>query len=242
MAGVYDDTAGIERLHTSTVKLEGAQLSIANDEWSWLFQCDALVEHLAAAGVDQWTGRIDEVFPDFDCFAQRCCAHSEFEPSLGRYGRWLNGLVQWDWWDFGGGFNGRITGQVRMPGAARAAVSSGPSALRDALRNIVDCLQKALDQEPPPSFDVRADENVELVATLLADLRAGRPHATPSALVLPPGSVPDAMRWIDSWPHLSPQNAPEALGLAPDATFPDILEAAYARFHDHWAAAIAYHH
>jgi hypothetical protein len=64
----------------------------------------------------------------------------------------------------------------------------------------------------------------------------------PNALVLPPGSCADANRWFDGieWHEISPGTR-RFLGAPPDADFAALLRAAYDRFADHVAAAVAYH-
>ena len=54
--------------------------------------------------------------------------------------------------------------------------------------------------------------------------------------------VTDHSRWLDAWPELGPLRAFGWLGLEADATWSMVVEAAYARFHDHWVAGVAYHH
>ena len=121
-------------------------------------------------------------------------------------------------------------------------MSSGPSHGRSVLANLEDQLGAALGQEPVAEIDVLSNRNVELVATLLADARAGREHAFPGALVLPPGAVEDGSRWLDTWPEIGPAKAFAWLGVPPDAGWEALVGTAYARFEDHWAAGVAYHH
>jgi hypothetical protein len=61
-------------------------------------------------------------------------------------------------------------------------------------------------------------------------------------LVLPPGAVEDSLRWLHEWPKLGPEGAFTWLGLPSEARWAAIITAAYARFKDHWAAGVAYHH
>jgi hypothetical protein len=89
---------------------------------------------------------------------------------------------------------------------------------------------------------VQTDQNIELVATLLEDARADRENACPGTLVLPPGTLEDRLRWLDTWPDLEPHAAFAWLGLSSEASWEDIVRAVYARFADHWAARVAYHH
>jgi hypothetical protein len=71
-----------------------------------------------------------------------------------------------------------------------------------------------------------------MVATLLAD----------ASLLLPPGEVDDNLRWLRTWPEIGPQETFAWLSLPSDASWKNIVEAAYSRFEDHWAAGIACHH
>ena len=58
----------------------------------------------------------------------------ERHPETGAYGRWLNPLGRWDWWDLGGRFDGRIIGEpARSAGRGAAQVSSGESRGRTLL-------------------------------------------------------------------------------------------------------------
>ncbi len=90
--------------------------------------------------------------------------------------------------------------------------------------------------------DVRNDRNIEMVATLLNDAREGRGNAFPATLVLPPGTVEDSLRWLKTWPEMGPREAFKWLGLVSHASWNEIVAATFARFEDHWAAAVAYHH
>jgi hypothetical protein len=193
-------------------------------------------------GLRSWSIRFaDEM--ELDSFFDRFGARLERHPGTGAYGRWLNPLGQWDWWDLGGRFDGRIIGDQQMAqGRGVAEVSSGPNRGRTILVNIGDVLADALGQNPLPVLDVRNDRNIEVVATLLGDAREGRENAYPATVVLPPDSVEDSLRWLNGWPEMGPQKAFTWLGAAADARWREIVEAAYSRFEDHWAAAIAYHH
>jgi hypothetical protein len=110
------------------------------------------------------------------------------------------------------------------------------------MARVEDRLSEALGQEPFVMVDVQNDLNVEMVATLLEDARAGRENAYPGSLVLPPGEVDDRLRWIDTWPELGPEQAISWLDLSSEASWTAIVSAAYARFENCWAAGVAYHH
>ncbi len=108
--------------------------------------------------------------------------------------------------------------------------------------NIENRLAEALGQEPFETLDVQTDQKIELVAILLQDARSNRANACPSTRVLPPGTLVDRLQWLDTGPDLNPQEAFARLVLSPQAGWDAIVRAVYARFEDHWAAGVAYHH
>ena len=194
-------------------------------------------------GLRRWRVRFADTM-DLATFHERFAHGVPRAPATGGYGRWLNPLGRWDWWDLGGCFDGWIIGEPdRGRGRPASRVSSGDNAGRRLLANMQDALGKALGQEAPAVFDVRSDRNIELATTLLADMRASADlgPVTDGAMVLPPGSVEDACRWVADWPSLGPAAALADLGLDPDASLRAVLEAAYARFEHHWVAGVAYH-
>jgi hypothetical protein len=177
----------------------------------------------------------------FDRFVTGLERQQASVPGAARFGRRLNPLGRWDWWDLGGRFDGRILGERRRHARTASAVSSGPSAGRAILGNVHTALDRALGTEPEPELEIRTDDNVEMVSRLLEDARAGSDHAFPGAVLLPPGSLADGLRWIDSWPRPGPAEALASLGLPEDAPWNAVVASAYARFPDHWAACVAYH-
>jgi hypothetical protein len=199
-------------------------------------------EEMKRRCVQHWSVRFaDEM--GLDEFFDRFSARAERQPDSGAFGRWLNPLGRWDWWDLGGRFDGWIIGDRQGPEGRRVAeVSSGPVRGRTILANLYNALTDALGQDPPPLVEVQNDRNIEMVATLLEDARQGRGSARPATLVLPPGVVEDRLRWLDAWPEPGPRQAFEWLGLAADAAWEEVVQTAYARFEDHWAAGVAYHH
>ncbi len=209
--------------------------------------CDVFVDlkqvqrEMEHRGLQSWNVRFaDEM--DLDTFHERFGSELERHPANGGYGEWHNPLGHWDWWDLGGRFDGAIIGdRKRRSGRGVARINSGVNRGRQILSNVEFALGKALGQTPDAHFDVRTDRNVELVTTLLEDVRAGRENAQPGSFVLPPGAVDDGLRWLDSYPAPGPVTALAWLGLSADATWPQVAEAVYARFHDHWAAGVAYH-
>lgn len=199
-------------------------------------------EEMKRRGVRHWRVRFaDEM--GLDEFFDQFSARAERQPDSGAFGRWLNPLGRWDWWDLGGRFDGWIIGDRQgREGRRVAEVSSGPAGGRTILVNLANALTDALGQDPPPLVEVQNDRNIEMVATLLEDAREGRENARPASLVLPPGVVEDRLRWLDTWPELGSREAFEWLGLAADAAWEEVVQAAYVRFEDHWAAGVAYHH
>jgi hypothetical protein len=209
---------------------------------SWFIDTGSVCSEMRRSGLQQWNVRFADTM-DLDEFYERFGRKLERHAETGAFGRWLNPLGHWDWWDLGGRFDGQIMGD-RRSGAGRsiAQVSSGPSRGRSILANVEDYFADALGQEPIPSLDVQTDQNIELVTTLLEDARAGRENAYPGSLVLPPGAVQDSLRWLHEWPELGPEGTITWLGLSSEAGWATIVTAAYARFEDHWAAGVAYHH
>ncbi|MGA3400955.1 MAG: hypothetical protein ABSC95_17190 [Acetobacteraceae bacterium] len=209
---------------------------------SWFIDTGNIRAEMRLGGLRQWRVRFADTM-DLDEFYERFGRKLERHPETGAFGRWLNPLGHWDWWDLGGRFDGHIIGDRRSgEGRSIAQVSSGPNRGRSILANVENRLAEALGQEPIPSLDVQTDQNIELVTTLLADARAGRENAYPGSLVLPPGAVEDSLRWLHDWPKLGPEAAFTWLGLPAEAGWAAIVTAAYARFEDHWAAGVAYHH
>ena len=171
---------------------------------------------MARRNVDRWNVRFADIEPDIETFATRFLAPFERHPVTGGFGHSLNPLGRWDYWELGGRFDGVITGQLKRPEQARSGVTSGPSQIRDAIATIQSALAEALDQQLPGVIDVETDENVELVSRLRLDLQDETPRL-PGVLVLPPGSAPDPLRWIATWPQIGPSDALVDLDLPLDA-------------------------
>ena len=196
---------------------------------------------MVARDLDRWAIRFRDVEPDPEAFAARFLRHLERHAATGGYGRWLNPLGRCDWWDLGGRFDGRIQGERRRPGRTASVVSSGPNAGRAVLGNIERTLSAALGTDPSPELIVEADANVELVSRLLDDARTGSDHAIPQAVVLPPGSCEDRLRWITACSRLRPEESLAMLDLPSDANWPAVVTRCYERYANHWAAGVAYH-
>lgn len=241
----HDETAALRDAHrtqfTFTEKATGGLQIEGNHQASWFIDTSKVQDEMRRHGIERWSVCFADRM-DLDAFHAGLGRRLERHPVTGCYGRWLNPLGRWDWWDLGGRFDGYIIGDQARGAARRAAqISSGESRGRSILANVEAVLGDALGQAPTPEVDVRSDRNIELVATLLADAQAGRDHAYPSALVLPPGAAEDRLRWLDTWPELGPADAFAWLGQPPGAGWPAVVEAAYARSPDHWAVAVAYH-
>ena len=241
----HDETAALRQAHEASFTFtdkDGGGLQIeGGHQTSWYLDTGKVRDEMRRRGVQRWPVRFADTM-DLAAFHSGFTTRLERHPATGGYGRWLNPLGRWDWWDLGGRFDGRIVGEpARGAGRTAAQISSGESRGRTILANIGAALEDALGQEPAEEVDVRTDRNIELVATLLTDAQAGRNHAYPSALVLPPGAAEDRLRWLDTWPDPGPAEAFARLGLPPGAGWPAVVEAAYARFADHWAAGVAYH-
>ena len=209
---------------------------------TWYLSTEKVLDEMRRLGLWSWSVRFADTM-DINEFHDRFSKGLDRHPNTGAFGRWLNPLGRWDWWDLGGRFDGCIIGD-RRPGTGRsvAKLSSGANPGRIVLANIEDRLAEALGQEPFETLDVRTDQNIELVATLLEDARSDRENACPSSLVLPPGALEDRLRWLDTWPDLGPQEAFAWLSLSSQKGWDAIVGAVYARFADHWAAGVAYHH
>jgi hypothetical protein len=163
-------------------------------------------------GVQRWSVCFADAM-DLEAFHTGFTTRLERHPVTGGYGRWLNPLGRWDWWDLGGRFDGRIIGErARSAGRSTAQISSGESRGRSVLANLGTLLEDALGQAPAAEVDVRSDRNIELVATLLTDAQARRDHAYPSALILPPGVAEDRLRWLE--PGRTPARRRPSPGLA----------------------------
>jgi len=243
-----DETEDVSRLHEADlvvteqssggVRIEGGD--------GWHLDIDAVRAEMRLLGVRRWAVRFADLDPDvgrfFDRFVRGLERHPATSRGIARFGRWLNPLGRWDWWDLGGRFDGRMLGERRRQGRTASAVSSGPTAGRAILGNLHEALDRALGAEPQPALEVRTDDNVELVSRLLEDAQAGLDHAFPGAVLLPPGSLGDRLRWIDSWPRVGPAEALAWLGLSEETPWNAVVAAAYGRFPDHWAACVAYHH
>jgi hypothetical protein len=242
----HDETDELRLMHEAphifTEQDQGGLRIEGNFDSSWLIDIGNVRSEMRLRGLRQWRVRFADTM-DLAEFYERFGCGVERHPETRGFGRWLNPLGRWDWWDLGGRFDGHIVGDRRArEGRSVAQISSGPTRGRTILANVEGHFAEVLGQQPIPLLDVRTDQNIELVTTLLQDARSGRENAYPGSLVLPPGAVEDSMRWVDEWPTLGPAEALGWLGLPPEAGWAAVVTAAYARFEDHWAAGVAYHH
>lgn len=237
-----DDTEHVRALHTASwvfTDQDGGGFRIEGGA-HWHLDFRAIRDEMARRGLRRWAVRFCDAEPDLASFVERFVEDLERHPITDGFGRWLNPLGRWDWWDLGGRFDGRITGERRLHRRPASGISSGPNRGRDVLANVHRTLEQALGSGPPVEVDVRADDNVEMVSRLLEDARSDLDHAFPNAVLLP-GSVEDRLRWLGSWPEVGPVDTLAFLGLAGATPWKEVVVAAYDRFADHWAAGIAYH-
>jgi hypothetical protein len=235
----FDDaTESLRRLHCTKFQYnsDGSIRWRDSDASSFDLRLLKLSEHMAACQLGEFEGTFAELEPDFDAFVRRFTDFNQRDPDTSRYGRWLNPVGYWDWWELGGRFNGAITGD-RRPAGAEQIISSGPSRGRAILGNVVAALGASADDEK-----AEIEANIELVASLklAADRNAG--HALPTALVLPMDCCTDEDRWFDrvEWHEIRPGTR-AFLGAPADADFPRLVRAAYDRFSELAAAGVAYH-
>jgi hypothetical protein len=231
----FDDaTKDLRLLHGARFRYnpDGSLRWLAGDAAaSYDLSLTALSEHMKACRLDSFEGTFAEIEPDFDTFVQRFTRYARVDAATGRYGRWLNPIGYWDWWELGGRFNGASTGE-RRPAGAEPTISSGPSPGRAILGNVV----RALGGQPSPERS-EIEMNVELVESLKGAGERLESRGLPTAVVLPLGACVDEDRWFDrvGWHKIRPGTR-EFLGAAEDADFAALLRAAYAKFPDHAAA------
>src|SRR6266853_1320738 len=105
----FDDaTEALARLHRTKFRYN------SDHSVRWLDSDDAalsfdlrllkLSEHMAACRLSEFEGTFAELEPDFDAFVRRFTDFDHRDPDTSRYGRWLNPVGHWDWWELGGHF------------------------------------------------------------------------------------------------------------------------------------------
>ena len=232
-----DATDRLARLHRAKFRFnaDGSLGWLGGDHTpSFDLRLTELKEHLAACRLDTFEGTFAEIEPDFDAFV---CKHTDYrvrDPTTGRYGRWLNPIGYWDWWELGGRFNGAITGERRTAGAEQA-ISSGPNSGRAILGNIVETLGSTAQQE-----EAAIEANVEMVETLNLAGHRGNEHEQMTAIVATIGCCADEERWFDriDW-HEIKLGTRYALEPPDDADFRRLAQAAFERFSGLAAAGVA---
>ena len=235
-----DPTEALARLHRTKFRYN------SDHSVRWLDSDDAalsfdlrllkLSEHMAACRLSEFEGTFAELEPDFDAFVRRFTDFNQRDPDTSRYGRWLNPVGHWDWWELGGRFNGAITCD-RRPAGAEQIISSGPNRGRAILGNVVAALGgRAADEK------AEIEANVELVASLKLAADRNDNHSLPTAVVLPMGCCTDEDRWFDrvEWHEVRPGTR-AFLDVPAEADFPRLVRAAYDQFSELAAAGVAYH-
>jgi hypothetical protein len=116
-------------------------------------------------------------------------------------------------------------------------ISSGPNSGRDTIGGV----SRALGVKPS-EIEAEIEANVELVSALLDAACRGDEYAFPTAVVLPIGVCSDEFRWLDAlgW-RPTPPEAKAILTVPDDASFREIVIAAFERFSMFAAAGVAYH-
>jgi hypothetical protein len=237
----FDDaTDGLRRLHCTKFQYnsDGSMRWRDSDAAASSFDLRLLKlsEHMAACRLGEFEGTFAELEPDFDPFVRRFTRFDERDPDTSRYGRWLNPVGHWDWWELGGRFNGAITGE-RRPAGGDQIISSGPSSGRAILGNVVAALGASAAHEK-----AGIEANVELVASLKFAADRNDNHALPTAMVLPTGCCADEDRWFDrvEW-HEIGRGTRAFLDVPANADFRRLVWAAYEQFSELAAAGVAYH-
>ncbi|MCJ2021868.1 hypothetical protein MKK84_31415 [Methylobacterium sp. E-065] len=240
----HDETDEVRALHRTAftfTREEGRGTRIEGEPYGHL-DVGAINAEMARRGLRRWQVRFADAEPDLDAFVDAYVRDLERHPITGGYGRWLNPLGRWDWWDLGGRFDGRILGERRRPGERRtSSVSSGPNTGRTMLRNVTDVLAERLGSEPPEDVVVEAHANIEMVSRLAEDAQAGVASAFPGAILLPPSAIEDRLRWLRAWPEVDPKETLDWFGLPEGAAWESVVMEVYRRFPEHWAAGVAYH-
>ncbi len=237
----FDDvTEDLRQLHRLpiTLKSEGAGVVVqSKDAALGDFNFEALREFLQSRGAPSWSGHFGDVEPDFDAFARRFTTWKQCDPEAGRYGRWLNPLGRWDWWELGGRFDGLVSGQRQAGAGSDSMISSGPNSGRDLLGGVM----RALGGKPS-EVEAEIAANDDLVSSLLEAARRGDEHAFPTAVVLPVASCAPEVRWFDDlgWRPI-PTETKALLAVFDDASFDETATAAYQRFAQMAVAGIEYH-
>ena len=183
MLAFHDETDEVRRLYQASftfTEQDKRGMQIAGDHVDhWNLDLEEVRAEMRRLGLRRWSVRSADLM-DLDAFFGRFIRRLERHQVTGAFGMWHNPVGRWDWWDLGGRFDGENLGERRRTERRSvASVSSGPNRGRTILANVENALANALGQEPPPLIDVRSDQNIEMVATLIEGARAGRGNAWP---------------------------------------------------------------
>lgn len=128
----HDETEEVRKEHEAPLVLtetDGGGLLIEGSSGSGLWHLDTgrLRDEMRRRGLRRWNVRFSDEMGLDEFVEQFCGLRLERHPGTGSFGRWLNPLGRWDWWELGGRFDGRIVGERRSRRGERgiARVSSG---------------------------------------------------------------------------------------------------------------------
>jgi hypothetical protein len=101
-------------------------IQIEGDDYAhWYIDTTKVRDEMRQRELQRWNVRFADTM-DLDTFSACFGKRLDRDPVTGRYGRWLNPLGHWDWWDLGGRFDGHIIGDPkRGTGRSVAQLSSG---------------------------------------------------------------------------------------------------------------------
>ncbi|MFD2183959.1 hypothetical protein [Rhodoplanes azumiensis] len=231
---LFDAPLDLEKQATGGLRLGGIDGAA-----SYVVDASAVLKEMDRRGVSRWRGTFRDAEPDFDRFVTRFTRYKARDERAGGYGRWLNPIGRWDWWDLGGRFDGRISGGKRRSEVGRSTINSGASSGRDLVGGLVT----ALGGEPALQ-DAEIEANLEPVDALAEAARLGEDHAVPTTVVLPvTPDLEDRDRWVTSieWQGGVASGVRRSLGAGNDESFAQIVTRAYGRCAGWAAAGVAFH-
>jgi len=150
-------------------------------------QYEKVLDEMRRRGLRSWSVRFADTM-DINEFYDRFSKGLRSPSQHGCLRALANPLGRWDWW--GPRWSLRMAASLRISAQERRAASPRcrPARTRGGL--FLPIIEDRLPRRLPGTIrtlDVRTDQNIELVATLLEDARSDRDNACPSSLVLPPG-------------------------------------------------------